>query len=136
MRLLHVREMGDGFVAKPEDVVQVGDTIEARIIEIARRRSRIDLSLKGLRPEPEVAPVETSEPEPAPAPEPETVDVFADIEVLSPMQLAFRRAQEKSGVVLPTNAAKSAKGSKKPSSHKNRALQEDIIARTLSTSKK
>ena len=51
--LLHVREMGEGFIAKPEDVVQVGQIVEARIIEIARRRSRVDLSMKGLRPEPE-----------------------------------------------------------------------------------
>jgi len=47
--LLHVREMGVGYVAKPEDVVKVGDSIEARIIELSRRRGRVDLSLKGLR---------------------------------------------------------------------------------------
>ena len=50
--LLHVREMAEGFVAKPEDVVQVGETIEDRVIEMSRRRRRVDLSMKGLRPEP------------------------------------------------------------------------------------
>ena len=52
--LLHVREMGERYIAKPEEIVKVGEEIEARIIEIQRRRGRIDLSIKGLRPEPEV----------------------------------------------------------------------------------
>ena len=48
--MLHVKEMGDGYVAKPEDVVKVGEEIEARIVSVDPRRGRIDLSLKGLRP--------------------------------------------------------------------------------------
>ena len=135
--LLHVREMGEGFVAKPEDVVQVGQLVEVRVIEIARRRSRVDLSMKGLRPEPE-APQQSAysggpntEPQPEPEPEPELVDEFADVEVLSPMQLAFKRAQEKSGVVLPTST-KSGKPRRQDTNRK-RAQQEDIMARTLST---
>jgi len=48
--MLHVKEMGDGYVAKPEDVVKVGDEIEARISGVDARRGRVDLSLKGLRP--------------------------------------------------------------------------------------
>ena len=48
--MLHVKEMGDGYVAKPEDIVKVGEEIEARIVSVDQRRGRIDLSLKGLRP--------------------------------------------------------------------------------------
>jgi transcriptional accessory protein Tex/SPT6 len=139
--LLHVREMGEGFVAKPEDVVQVGQLVEVRVIEIARRRSRVDLSMKGLRPEPET-PQQSSysggqdaEPQPEPQPEPELVDEFADVEVLSPMQLAFKRAQEKSGVVLPMST-KSGGKTRRQDTNKKRAQQEDIMARTLSTSGK
>jgi transcriptional accessory protein Tex/SPT6 len=132
--LLHVREMGEGFIAKPEDVVQVGQTVEVRVIEIARRRSRVDLSMKGLRPEPE-APAAAYQPEPeaasAPEPEPELRDEFADVEVLTPMQLAFKRAQEKSGVVLPTG--KPGKNNKRGDTNRKRAQQEDIMARTLNT---
>ncbi len=135
--LLHVREMGEGFIAKPEDVVQVGQLVEVRVIEIARRRSRVDLSMKGLRPEPET-PQQSSysggqdaEPQAQPEPEPELVDEYADVEVLSPMQLAFKRAQEKSGVVLPMST-KSGKNRRQDTNRK-RAQQEDIIARTLST---
>lgn len=48
--LLHVKEMSDGYVNKPEDVAKIGDEIEARIIGVNRRRGQVDLSLKGLRP--------------------------------------------------------------------------------------
>jgi transcriptional accessory protein Tex/SPT6 len=134
--LLHVREMGEGFIAKPDDVVQVGQTVEVRVIEIARRRSRVDLSMRGLRPEPEApaAPEPQLQTQSEPEPEPEVTDDFADVEVLTPMQLAFKRAQEKSGVVLPTG--KPGKNNKRHESAKKRAQQEDIIARTLNSGKK
>ncbi|MFN3332691.1 MAG: S1 RNA-binding domain-containing protein [Caldilinea sp.] len=130
--LLHVREMSNGFVAKPEDVVKIGDTVNVRILEIARRRNRIDLSMKGLREEPET-PVETPAAR-AEAPvdkEPEEVieDKFAEIEALTTMQLAFMRAQERSGVTLPTVKGKKQKRSQ---AAQKRAVQNDIIERTLS----
>jgi transcriptional accessory protein Tex/SPT6 len=135
--LLHVREMADGFVAKPEDVVKVGDTIEVRILEIARRRNRIDLTMKGLRPEPEppapVAEEKAAQPEPAAAEEPEEEfeDKFAHLEGLTAMQLAFLRAQERSGVTL-LGATKNKKH-KRSQAAKKRAIQDEIIQRTLST---
>lgn len=131
--LLHVREMGEGFVAKPEDVVQVGETIEARIIEIARRRNRIDLSIKGLRPEPEqpAAPaVEEQEAEAAEAVE----DPFADVEVLTTMQMAFLKAQERSGVSLPTG--KSRRHDRRSKTRRKQSVQDDIIARTINSQHK
>lgn len=126
--LLHIREMSEGFVAKPEDVVSVGEEIEARIIELSRRRQRVDLSIKGLRPEPE--PEAPPEEEPAvaeEASEPETVDEYADMEVLSPMELAFKRAMEAEGIELgPVNNKRKRKKGKR-----GRSLQDEIIARTL-----
>ena len=126
--LLHVREMGERFIARPEDVVKVGDVVEARIIEISRRRSRIDLSMKGLRPEPEPEP--EAAPEPA-APESAVEDKFANMEVLSPIELALRRAMESSGKTIEIN--KTSKPVKKNSNSRTRAraMQEEIIARTL-----
>ncbi|MEZ4659260.1 MAG: S1 RNA-binding domain-containing protein [Caldilineaceae bacterium] len=100
--LLHVREMGEGFVKRPEDVVTLGETIEARIVSLSRRRQRIDLSLKGLRPEPEPeAPVAAAE-------EDEEIvdDPFENVEVLSPMELAFKRAMEGSDVEMVAQPAK------------------------------
>lgn len=133
--LLHVREMGERYIAKPEDVVQVGEVIEARIIDISRRRARVDLSVKGLRPEPEPEPEPEREREPSrgrasappqPEPEEEQVDNFADMEVLSPFAAALRRAEESSGVKL--NVRKQAKRNKKV----ERELHEEIFERTLS----
>jgi len=46
--MLHVREMGEGYVRSPEDVVKVGEEIEVRIANVDTRRGRIDLSVKGI----------------------------------------------------------------------------------------
>lgn len=123
--LLHVREMSDGFVKRPEDVVTLGETIEARIVSLSRRRQRIDLSLKGLRPEPEAEVVE----EVAAEEEEVMEDPFENLEVLSPMELAFKRAMEGSD----------ADGAQQGKRRKNRrqqarAIQDEIIARTLANS--
>jgi small subunit ribosomal protein S1 len=146
--LLHVREMGVGYVAKPEDVVKVGDTIEARIIELSRRRGRVDLSLKGLREEPEPAPTPQQQqqwvaPQSQPQrpqdsrrqsePEPEHEDDFEDLEVLSPMELAFKRAMEAEGMELNVSRKKQGKRNRRES---NRSLQDEIISRTLSSGRK
>ncbi|WP_423223480.1 S1 RNA-binding domain-containing protein [Candidatus Amarolinea aalborgensis] len=49
--MLHIREMSDSFVRRVEDVANVGDELEVKVLSLDRRRQRIDLSLKGLRPE-------------------------------------------------------------------------------------
>lgn len=130
--LLHIREMSEGYVAKPEDVVKVGDEIEARVIELSRRRQRVDLSLKGLRPEPEPQPVVQPEQvaEVAADPEDDMVDNFADMEVLTPMELAFKRAMEAEGITIDTNRGGGKKRGKK-GRRMTRSIQDEIIARTL-----
>ena len=128
--LLHVREMSNKFVEKPEDVVKVGETLEVRIIEVSRRRGRVDLSLKGLRDEPEDEAVEQ---EVSVSEEIEEFDdEFADVEVLSPMELAFKKAVEAEGEEIQVSKKKGRKGS----SRDNRAIQDEIIARTLDTARK
>jgi predicted RNA-binding protein with RPS1 domain len=130
--LLHVREMAEGFVAKPEDVVKSGDAVEVRIIEIARRRNRIDVSMKGLRPEPEPvqSAVEETQAAQTAQEEAEYEDRFAEMEALTTMQVAFLKAQERSGVVLPTGSNKK---QKRNQSYKKRSSQDAIIERTLSS---
>lgn len=125
--LLHIREMSNGYVNKPEDVVKVGEALEARIISVDRRRRRIDLSLKGLRDEPESeVPVQSfNEPESAEPAE----DPYADVEVLSPMELAFKRAMEAEGMEM--NVKKGGKDNKR-GKKRNRSIQDEIISRTLS----
>ena len=124
--LLHVREMGEGYIAKPEDVVKAGDSIEARIIDLSRRRSRVDLTLKGLRPEPEPEPVQVQQPaQPEAEPEEEGEDTFAELEVLSPMELAFKRAMEAEGIEL--NVQKNKRHGKRNRRENARTIQDEII---------
>lgn len=125
--LLHVREMAEGYVAKPEDVVKVGEELEARVIELSRRRGRVDLSLKGLRPEPEAAQPLTQAAAEAEADD-NFEDQFEDVEVLSPMELAFKRAMEAEGMEVKPVKKKGKRGRR----GSNRSLQDEIIERTLS----
>lgn len=99
--LLHAREMGK--FNRP-DMYRVGDEIDVRILQLDRRKKRIDLALA----EAEMPPEEREEPLP------------------SPMELAFRRAMEEArrqGKAVPPSAGKS-RG-------RHRAEQDEILSQTL-----
>ena len=51
--LVHISEMAHGFVKAAEDVVKEGDEVQAMILDIARKKKQIKLSMKALLPEPE-----------------------------------------------------------------------------------
>jgi predicted RNA-binding protein with RPS1 domain len=125
--LLHIREMAEGYVKRPEDVVQVGEELEARIIDLSKRRGRIDLSIKGLRPEPvtdaveEVAAAEVEGEE-------GMEDPFADVEVLSPIELAFQKAMAENEDDVTGLRKKKGKRARRA---EQRAIQDEIISRTL-----
>ncbi|MBC8253135.1 MAG: TIGR03986 family CRISPR-associated RAMP protein [Ardenticatenia bacterium] len=46
--LVHVSELSDGFVGSVEEVVNVGDEVTVRVINVDVRRNRIGLSMKGM----------------------------------------------------------------------------------------
>ena len=73
--LLHVREMSKGYVKHPSDIVKVGDEVEVRIMKVDRRKRQIDLTINM---EEALAEIQDEEEEP----------------FLSPMQIAFRDAQQ------------------------------------------
>ncbi len=50
--LLHVSDMAWSRVANAEDVVEVGQTVEVKVLKIDRESRRISLGLKQLQPEP------------------------------------------------------------------------------------
>ncbi len=99
--LLHVKEMGR-YVRNPNEVVKEGEEIEVRIIGLNPKKHQIDLSLDMGDSE----PMDDDEEEP----------------MLSPMELAFRRAQSQ-------NAKKKSRGGKR----KRRQYEEweEIYRRTL-----
>ena len=131
--LLHVREMGNNFVAKPEDVVEVAEKLDVRIITLNRRRRHIDVSIKGLREEPEPDAAELDEAEAALGvdPDAQVVDKFENLDVLSPMELAFKRAMGAEGTELTPQPKPDRRSRKRQ--HRARAVQAEIIQRTLDT---
>lgn len=50
--LIHISEMAHGYVRQPSDVVKEGDELEAKVIDVNRKKKQIKLSLKALQPEP------------------------------------------------------------------------------------
>lgn len=51
--MVHVSEIAHGFVRTPEEALKVGDEVEAKVLEVNRRKKQIRLSIKALQPEPE-----------------------------------------------------------------------------------
>ena len=50
--MLHVKEMGHGYIEKPEDVIHLGEEVQVQIVGLDQRRGRVDLSRKSLLPPP------------------------------------------------------------------------------------
>lgn len=126
--MLHVKEMGRGYVEKPEDVVKVGDEIQVEIVGIDHRRNRIDLSMKNLLPEPEQVSVTQPE-QPSRIAEEPFYDSSED-DFISPFELAFREASSKS------RTDKKRERRKKPRPWEFEEDEEDLIARTLAHHRK
>ena len=101
--LLHVREMADGYVRHPSELVSVGDELDVRILKIDRHKRRIDLSLMGT--DEEVADEEPEEPQ------------------MTAMEIALQRAQ---GRQQKSQSRRSRRGSAPDLSER-----EAILERTL-----
>jgi len=103
--LVHVSEMGDDYVARPEDVVKVGGMVEVVVLEADRKKKQIRLSMKA-------AQVDEVEEETVEAP-PATA-----------MEIALRKAMEGAPAAAGAPAKPAAPA-------KSRKVQEDLLARTL-----
>jgi small subunit ribosomal protein S1 len=126
--LVHVSEISHGYVKNPSEVLKVGDEVEARILDVDRRKKQIRLSIKAALPEPEEVPAEVKKPETRkdrsrkskkqeePVEEPESKEPE-----LTAFQIAFQKAEER--------ANKRTK-SKKTKADTTRE-QEEIFDRTL-----
>jgi small subunit ribosomal protein S1 len=128
--MIHISELARGYVKNASDVVKEGDEIEAKIINVDRKKRQIRLSMKAL--EPEIVEEEK------PARESrhgkrgkkheesafETQEVRADNEPeLTGMQVAWQVAQERAQSKSKAQRAKRIKSSS--------SEQEDILHRTL-----
>jgi small subunit ribosomal protein S1 len=108
--MIHVTEMGRGYVGSPSEIVSVGDQVEVRVKEVDPRRGRISLSMKDLPTE--------------------HLDVYDDEEedMPSSMELALREAMDQEGV---TFTERDSGRRRKKSKRRRDRDQDDIIFRTL-----
>jgi len=107
--MVHVTEMGRGYVGSPSEIVSVGDEIEVRVLEVDPRRGRISLSMKDLA----TAQLAYQE----------------DIEdIPSSMELALRAAMEDEGYAPPRRRSRR---KRRKSRRYEDDIQEEIITRTL-----
>lgn len=109
--MIHVTEMGHGYVGSPSEIVSVGDEVQVRVLEVDPRRGRISLSMKDL-------------------PTDEYVLDEEEEEVPSSMELALRVAMEEGGMELPSKPPPR-RHRKKSKKRRYDRVQDDIISRTL-----
>ena len=137
--LVHVSELTRGYVKTPGEVVKEGDEVEAKVLDVDRRKRQIRLSMKALIPEPveeERPQREERKPRSAAGPSPkrgkgkkqeETFEPVAEASSepeLTAMQIAWVQAQERA---KSRNQQQKAKRAAKTSSKES----EEIFSRTL-----
>jgi 4-hydroxy-3-methylbut-2-enyl diphosphate reductase len=66
--LIHISQIANRRIGKPEEVLNIGDTVEAKITAIEIEKQKISLSIRALT-EPEKAPEDENKAEEKPAPE-------------------------------------------------------------------
>jgi ribosomal protein S1 len=127
--LVHVSEMSHDYVKNPAEVLKVGDEVEAKVLDVDRRKKQIRLSIKAATPKPEEVLAEVNKSEPRKGRgrkgKKETEEVVEE-EPKEPeqtaFQIAFQKAQERSGKTIVVKSRKS-RGAPKE--------REDIFERTL-----
>jgi small subunit ribosomal protein S1 len=129
--LVHVSEISHNYVKNPSEVLKEGDEVEAKILDVDRRKKQIRLSIKAALPEPEQAPVEEVKAEshkPRVKKGKKQEESVEDQEPKQPeltaFQMAFQKAQERAD-----DKKSSGKGKKQKKDLKE--AQEEIFNRTL-----
>jgi len=126
--LVHVSEISHDYVKNPSEVLKEGDEVEAKILDVDRRKKQIRLSIKAAMPKPEevVAEVNKSERKGKGHGKGKKQEEYAEEQEskepeLTAFQIAFAKAQERADDKKAK--AKKAKGATRE--------QEDILSRTL-----
>src|SRR5687767_12199775 len=128
--MVHVSELAHGYVKTPNEVVKEGDEVEAKVLDVNRKKKQIRLSIKALEPEIEEfkpAKREDKKGRSKRAPKQEVADSPAQEEAkeaeLTVMQIAWQEALDKA------NSDRSFKMKRMKSNTSQE--QEDILSRTL-----
>jgi len=128
--MVHVSELTHGYVKTPSEVVKEGDEVEAKVLDVNRKKKQIRLSIKALEPEiVEFKPAkkEDKKGRAKRAPKSEPADVPAQEEAkeaeLTVMQIAWQEALDKANIDRSFKMKRM-----KPNTSQE---QEDILSRTL-----
>lgn len=129
--MVHVSELAHGYVKTPNEIVKEGDEVEAKVLDVNRKKKQIRLSIKALEPEIEEfkpAKREDKKGRGKRTPKQEVEDVNTSQEEskeaeLTAMQIAWQEALNKA------NADRSFKAKRMKSGTSQE--QEDILSRTL-----
>lgn len=130
--LVHVSEISHTYVKNPSEILKEGDEVEAKILDVDRRKKQIRLSIKAVLPKPEEVEVTTMKTEPRKErkakksrnKEESVEEVESQAPELTSFQIAFQKAQARSN-----NKADS--GRKKNNKSNFEDEQEEIFNRTL-----
>ena len=120
--LIHISELSHSYVRTAGEVVREGDEVEAKVLEVNRRKKQIKLSLKALQVLPENIQVEQ--------PEASNKQQKQEEEVKEPeltaMEIAMRQAMDKTESKEKSSSNKKSRKNKGSSDE-----QEEILSRTL-----
>ena len=130
--MVHVSELAHGYVKTPNEIVKEGDEVEAKVLDVNRKKKQIKLSMKALEPEvEEFKPAKKEnkrEKGPKRGPKKEVAEVASQEEEekeaeLTVMQIAWQEALNKA------NADRAYKVKRQKASVSQE--QEDLLERTM-----
>jgi len=129
--LVHVSEISHDYVKNPSEVLKEGDEVEAKILDVDRRKKQIRLSIKAAQPKPEEVLAEVKKAEPRTGrgkkgkkQEEITAEPESKEPELTSFQMAFQKAQERAGDKKISTKSKKTKKDLKDE-------REEIFNRTL-----
>jgi len=127
--MVHVSELAHGYIKTPSEVVKEGDEVEAKVLDVNRKKKQIKLSMKALEPEIEEFKPAKKETKKAGKRGPKKDQVDADVQEeekepeLTVMQMAWQEALNKA------NAEKAYKVKRAKAAASKE--QEELLDRTL-----
>jgi small subunit ribosomal protein S1 len=122
--LLHISELADHKIDKPQDIVKVDDEVEVKILKVDSDARKIGLSLRRVRWAEEEQAAEAAAPRPHVPAGPERVLSDADADQIRKLQLKFGEGESAGGpseplirgpeIVTPPTAADEAEVTEEP----------------------
>ena len=101
--LVHVSEISHDYVKSPAEVLKEGDEVEAKVLDIDRRKKQIRLSIKAATPKPEEVVAEANKEEQPhrsgkkSKKQEEAAETVSSEPERTAFEIAFQKAQERSG---------------------------------------